>query len=104
MIAPENLDFRGPTRINTKYCVVGQPLGCRDGDNLDLLISGYINDDFMVLIKVVEQYPYLGVKTFHPLIDDDSKATDSDKEENNYENAPNLTYDGDNMNASYYDE
>ena len=51
MIAPENLEFKGPTRRNKQYCVVGQNLNWRGGDNLDLLISRYIYDDFMVLIK-----------------------------------------------------
>ena len=31
-------------------------------------------------LKGVEQYPDLGVKIVHPSIDDDSKATESDKE------------------------
>ena len=41
--------------------MVGNPLDCRDGENLDLLISREINDDFMVPIKGVEQDPDLGV-------------------------------------------
>ena len=64
MIAPENLDFKGSTRRNKHYCVVGQTLDWRDGDNLGLLISIEINDDFMVLVKVVEQDPDIWVKTF----------------------------------------
>ena len=40
----------------------------------------------MVLVKRVEQDPDLGVKTIHSSINDASKATDSDKEENNDEN------------------
>ena len=35
----------------------------------------------MELIKGIEQYPDLGVKTVCPSIDGDSEATDSDKEE-----------------------
>ena len=66
MVAPENLEFKGPTRRNKQYCVVGQTLYWRDGDNLDLLISRFINDDFMVLIKGVEQDPDMGVKIVHP--------------------------------------
>ena len=62
MIAPENLEFKGPSRRNNQYCVVGQPLDWRDGDNADLLISIYINGDFMVFIKVFEQDPDLEVK------------------------------------------
>ena len=46
--------------------MVGQPLDWRDGDNLDLLISIDIDDDFRVLIKGVEQDPDLGVKIVHP--------------------------------------
>ena len=46
--------------------MVEQTLYWRDGGNLDLLLSIDINDDFMVLIKVVEQDPDMGVKTFHP--------------------------------------
>ena len=46
--------------------MVGQPLNWRDGDILDLLISRDINDDLMVLIKLVEQDPDLGVKIVHP--------------------------------------
>ena len=53
IIAPENLDFKGPTRRNKQYCVVRQNLNCIDGDNLDILISREIKDDFMVLIKRV---------------------------------------------------
>ena len=64
MIAPENSDFKGPTRRNNQYCVVGQPLDWRDEDNLDLLISRDINDDFMVLTKGVEQNPDMGVQIF----------------------------------------
>ena len=94
MIAPENLDFKGPTRRNNQYCVVGHLLGCRDGDNLYLLISRDINYYFMVLIKGVEQDPDLGMKIVHPSIDDDSEAIDSEKEENNDENAPKTPYDG----------
>ena len=80
MISPENLEFKGPTIRNKQYCVVGKPLDCRDGDNLDILISREINDNLMVLIKGVEQDPDLGVKFFHPPIDNDSEATDSEKE------------------------
>ena len=94
MIAPENLESKGPTRINKQYRVVRQTLDCRDGDYLDLLISRDINDDFMVLIKGVEKEPDLGVKIVHPSIDDNSKATDSDKEENNNENYPKKPFDG----------
>ena len=66
MIAPENLEFKGIIRRNNQYCVVGQPLDWWDGDDLELLISKYINDDFMVLIKGVEQNPDLGAKIVHP--------------------------------------
>ena len=68
------------------------------------MISRDINDDFMVLIKGFEQDPYLGVKTFHPSIDDDIETTDSEKEENNDENSPKTPYDGENVNASSDDE
>ena len=54
----------------------------------------------MVLIKWVEQDPDLGVKIVHPSIDDDSKDTDSDKEENNNKNSPKTPYDEEDMNAS----
>ena len=37
IIAPENLVVKGNTRGNKQYCLVGQPLNCRDGDNVDLL-------------------------------------------------------------------
>ena len=46
--------------------MVGKTLDWRDGINVDLLISGDINDDFMLLIKGVEQDSDLGVKIFHP--------------------------------------
>ena len=65
MIAPENLGFKGPTRSNKHYCVVGKTFDWRDGDNLDLLISIDINGDFMVLIKVFEKDPDMGVKIVH---------------------------------------
>ena len=42
----------------------------------------------MVLIKGFEQDPDMGVKIDHPSIDYDSKATDSEKEENNNDNYP----------------
>ena len=32
VIAPENLEFKGPTRRNKQYCVVGQPLDWRGED------------------------------------------------------------------------
>ena len=64
MIAPENLEFKGPTRRNEQYCVVGQTHDQRDGGDLDLLISIEINDDFMALIKLVEQDPDLRMKLF----------------------------------------
>ena len=51
MISPEILEFKGPTRRNEQYCVVGKPLDWRDGDNLDLMISREINYYFMLLIK-----------------------------------------------------
>ena len=51
MVSPENFEFKGPTRRNIQYCVVGKPLDWRDGYDLDLLISKDINDDFVVLIK-----------------------------------------------------
>ena len=35
MIPPENLEFKGPTRRNMRYCVFGQTLNWRDGDSLD---------------------------------------------------------------------
>ena len=104
MIAPEKLEFEGPTRRNKQYCVVGRPLDWRYGDNLDLLISIEINDYSMVLIKGVQQDPDLGVKIVHPSIDGDSEATDSDKQENNDENAPKTPYDDENMTASSDDE
>ena len=44
------------------------------------------------------------MKIVHTSIDDYSKATDSDKEENNYENAPKTPCDDENMNASSDDE
>ena len=53
----------------------------------------------MVLIKGSEQDPDLGVKIVHPSVDDDRKATDSDKEESKNENSPETTYDDENMNA-----
>ena len=62
MIAPEILEFKGPTRMNKQYCMVGQPLNWMDGDNMDILISRDIHYYFMVLIKVVEQDLDLGVK------------------------------------------
>ena len=58
----------------------------------------------MVLFKGVEQDPDMGVKQFHPSIDDDSEDTNSDKEGNNYDNAPKTPYDGENINASSDDE
>ena len=79
MISPENLKFKGCIRRNKWYCVVGQPLDGKDGDNLDPLISRDINDDLMVLIKEFEQNPDLGVKNVHPSIDYDNEATDSEK-------------------------
>ena len=97
---PKFLELKGSTRRNKQYCVVGKPLDWRDGDDFYLLISRYINDDFMVLIKGVEQDPGMGVKIIHPSIDYDSEDTDSDKEENNNDNAPKTPYDGENMNAS----
>ena len=38
MIATENLEFKGSTRRNKQYYVVGQPLDWGGGYNLDLLI------------------------------------------------------------------
>ena len=80
MITPENVEFKGFTIRNKYYCVVGKPLDRRDGDNADLMISIYINYDFMLLIKGVEQDPDLGVKIVHPSIDDDSEATEHEIE------------------------
>ena len=94
MIFPEFFLFKGPTRSNNQYCVVGQPLDQRDVDNVDLLISRDINDNLMVPIKGVEQNPYLGVIILYPSIDDDSEAIYSDKEENIDGNSPNTPYDG----------
>ena len=79
MITSESLEFEGPTIRNKQYCVVGQPLNWRDGDNVDPLISRQINNDFMVLIKGIVQDPDLGVKIVHLPIDDDSEAADSEK-------------------------
>ena len=75
MIAPENLEFKGTTRRNKKYCVVGQPIDWRDWDNMYLLISRDINYDFMAIAKGFEQEPDLGVNFFHPSINDDSEDT-----------------------------
>ena len=66
MISLEYLEFKGATRRNNQYFVVGQPLNWRDGDNVDLFISRQINYYFMVIIKGVEQDPDLGVKIDHP--------------------------------------
>ena len=104
MISPETFQFKGITRSNKQYCVVGKPLNFRDGDNLELLISRDINGDFIVLIKGVEQEPDMRVKIIHPSIDDDSEATDSDKQENNDNNSPKTPYDDENMNESSDDE
>ena len=68
--------------------MAGHPLNWRGGYIVDLLVSRDINDDFIVLIKEVAQDPDLGVKTFHPSIYDDIKATDSNEEENNDDNFP----------------
>ena len=95
------MEFNDPTRSNKQYFVVGQPLNWRDEYNLDPLVSREINDDFVVLIEVFKQDPDMGVKNFHPSIDDDRKATDSDKEGNNDENTPKTPYYGENMNDSY---
>ena len=78
MIAQENLEFKGPTRWKKHYFMVGQPLDFMDGDKFDLIISIYINANFMILIKGVEQYPDLGENIIHPSIECDSKATDID--------------------------
>ena len=104
MIAPENLNFKGPTISNNQYCAVDQPLDWRNGDNVDLLVSRYLNYYCMLLIKGVEKDPNMGVKKFHLSIDDDSEATDRDKENDNYENVPETSCDGENMNASSNDE
>ena len=45
--------------------MVGQPLDW-NGDNVDLIISRDINDNFVVNIKGVDQYPDMGVKIVHP--------------------------------------
>ena len=58
-IDPENLDFKRPNRRNKRYCVVGQPLDW-NGDNVDLIISRQINDNFVVIIKGVDKYPDMG--------------------------------------------
>ena len=84
--------------------MVGKTLNWRDGDNGYLIISRCINDDFVVLIKGVEQDPDMGVKMFHPSIDDDSEATDSDEEKNIDESAPQTPYDDEILNASSNDE
>ena len=46
--------------------MVGKPLDCRDGDNVDLLVLIEINDGLMLLIKGFEQESYLEVKIVHP--------------------------------------
>ena len=104
IISPENLEFKGPTRRNKQYRLVGNPLDWRDGDNLDLLIPRDISDDLMAIIKVFEQDRDLGVRIVHPSIDDDSEATDSDEEGNNDDNAPKTPYYGEIMNDSSDDE
>ena len=71
IIVAENLDFKGPTRWNNQYSVVGQTLNLRDWDNVELIISRYFNDDVMVLIKGSKKDPDLGLNIFHPSIDDD---------------------------------
>ena len=78
------------------------PIDKRDRGYVDLLVSRDTNDDFMVLVKGFEQDPDLVTKKFHPSIDDDSKAIEIEKEENNDKNAPKTPYDGENMNASSY--
>ena len=104
MISQENFEFKGFTIRNKQYSVVGQPLDWKDGDNLELLIRRNTNDDFMVLIKGVEQDHDLRVKFFHPSSDDDRQATDSGKEENIDYNSPKTPYDGENMIDSSDDE
>ena len=59
-VAPENLEFKGKRR-HKHYCVVGQPLGFKDGDSEDLLISRDINEDLHVLIRGTEQDPELHI-------------------------------------------
>ena len=63
-IAPENLEFKGPTRSNRQFCVVIKSPDWKNGYTVDLLISIYINDDFIVLIKEAEQDPVLEVIFF----------------------------------------
>ena len=104
IITPEILEFKGETGKGKQYFVGGKPLGWRDGDDLDLLVSRKINDDFMVIIKGVEQDLGLGVNIVHPSIHDDSEATDSGKEENNNKNTPKTQDDGENTNAYSNDE
>ena len=69
MIVPENLVFKGTTISNKQYFLLGETINWRDGDNVELVMSIYINDDFMVIIKGVEQNLDMGE------IDDDSEAT-----------------------------
>ena len=71
---------------------------------MDLPIPININDDFMVLIKGVEQNPDQRVKIVHPSIDDDIEAAESEIEENIDDNSSKTPYDGENMNASSDDE
>ena len=78
MIASDILDFKGTTITNNHYCMVGQPLNWRYGNNVNLLISIETNEYFIVLIKEFELDPDMGVKMVHPSIYDDSEATYSD--------------------------
>ena len=66
IIVAEKFEFKGPTRRNKQYCLVRYSLNWRGEENVDLLVSIEINDDFMVRVKGVEQDPALGVKTVHP--------------------------------------
>ena len=64
MSAQENFEFKGLTIRNKQYSVVGKPLDWKDEDNLELLIQRNTNDDFIVLIKGVEQDHDLRVNFF----------------------------------------
>ena len=91
-VAPENLEFTGK-RKERGWSVIGQPIGYKESDGQEKLVSRFINSALFELIKKTPQNPDLHIE----ILTEEDLETDSDESEDEDEegNAKSGESDGD---------
>ena len=79
-VAPENLEFTGK-RKERGWSVIGQPIGYKESDGQEKLVSRFINSALFELIKKTPQNPDLHIE----ILTEEDLETDSDESEDEEE-------------------